>query len=40
MAWAVLRAPRASRWFYGVTIDVIVAWPGISWIAGRIAGAL
>jgi 4-hydroxybenzoate polyprenyltransferase len=40
MAWAVLRAPRASRWFYGVTIDVIVAWPGISWSVGRIAGAL
>ncbi|NBC18612.1 MAG: hypothetical protein GVY18_15015 [Bacteroidetes bacterium] len=31
MGWAVLRAPRASRWFYGVTLDAIVAWPGVTW---------
>lgn len=37
MLGAVLRPPGTSRWFYGVVIDAIVAWPGITalvWFLG------
>ena len=37
MLGAVVRPRRPSRWFYGFVIDVIIAWPivtfGVAWIA-------